>query len=89
MTYGPMIEPEPSGDYWGRKCRVRLRRSLEAEPERERLEELAAEAQSEREEAAHFHDQEPGRWGDEASPARMRRERERDHEDDELANGWR
>lgn len=29
-----------------------------------------------------FHDQEPGRWGDHASPARMRADVERDREND-------
>ncbi len=37
----------------------------------------------ERREADFFHDQEPGRWGDHASPARMRRDVERDREEDE------
>ncbi len=37
----------------------------------------------ERKEAEFFHDQEPGRWGDHASPARMRRDVERDREEDE------
>ena len=36
----------------------------------------------EREEAAALQDTEPGRWGDHASPARMRRDIERDREED-------
>lgn len=36
----------------------------------------------ERREAAYFHDREPGRWGDEASPTRMRRDVAREREED-------
>lgn len=41
-------------------------------------------ARTEREEAEaeQLHDQEPGRWGDHASPARMKRERARNREED-------
>jgi hypothetical protein len=45
---------------------------------------IRKQKQEEREEyeAAYFHDQEPGRWGDHASPARMRRECMKDREED-------
>lgn len=59
-------------------------RSLEAEPRREAREEAEMDARTEREEAEaeRLHDTDPGRWGDHASPARMRRDIERDREND-------
>jgi hypothetical protein len=64
--------------------------------EREEMEMDAREAQREHEERAEegpysdreaaeaerLHDQHPGRWGDHASPARMRRDIERDREEE-------
>ncbi len=44
---------------------------------------LQERQEREEKEADFFHDQEPGRWGDHASPARMRRDVERDREEDE------
>lgn len=44
--------------------------------------ERADRERRERREAAFFHDQEPGRWGDQASPARMRRDVAREREED-------
>jgi hypothetical protein len=80
---------------------VSLHRSLEAEPERERREEMEMDARAKREEADiptlererreadQLRKSDPGRWPSWASLARMRRDIQRDREDDAAARGWR
>lgn len=52
------------------------------EAQRRRHDALVAQMQREEREAERYHNQEPGRWGDHASPARMRRDIERDREEE-------
>lgn len=62
---------------------AKLPPSMQNAAERALIPDPLEQADRERDEADFFHDQEPGRWGDHASPARMRRDIERDREEDE------